>query len=151
VSSYGEMFGSFMPPVSIDVVAEEDGTQVTITPKTAIMPGPILPGGDAGEPLAVSLDRGQFVQWTADHDQDLSGSFVQSNKPVGVWGSSACFDTDGPACDSMHQQIPPVKALGSEYAAVRYPNRTNQEEEVPWRIVGAGNGTQLAWFPAKPI
>src|SRR5690606_14374899 len=56
------------------------------------------------------------------------------------------------ACDSAHQQIPPVKALGTEYAAVRYRNRTSatSEEAPPWRLVGAVDGTMLTWTPAAP-
>jgi hypothetical protein len=55
------------------------------------------------------------------------------------------------ACDSAHQQIPPVKALGNEYVAVRYRNRFDgMEESPPWRIVGAVDGTTLTWDPAPP-
>jgi hypothetical protein len=44
-----------------------------------------------------------------------------------------------------------VRALGSEYVAVRYRNRyAGTEESPPWRIIGAANGTVLSWDPAPP-
>jgi hypothetical protein len=43
-----------------------------------------------------------------------------------------------------------VKALGHEYAAVRYRGRQGMDEEIPWRIVGAVNDTKLLWDPAPP-
>ena len=58
---------------------------------------------------------------------------------------------DVAACDTGGQQIPPVRALGHEYAAVRYRGRNGgQNETVPWRLVGAVAGTQLTWTPAAP-
>jgi hypothetical protein len=71
-----------------------------------------------------------------------------------VWGAASCLNVpvDAYACDSAHQQIPPVKALGSEYAGVRYRNRTaaQNDETPPWRVVGAVDGTQLTWTPSQP-
>jgi hypothetical protein len=47
--------------------------------------------------------------------------------------------------------LPPVRALGSEYVAVRYRSRLSTGEEVvPWRIVGAANGTTLTYEPSPP-
>jgi hypothetical protein len=55
------------------------------------------------------------------------------------------------ACDTAHQQIPPVAALGHEYAAVRYRDRQDGLNETPpWRLVGTVDGTTLAYDPAAP-
>jgi IgGFc binding protein len=45
-----------------------------------------------------------------------------------------------------------VKSLGNHYAAVRYRNRfpNTGEETVPWRVVGAVDGTALTYAPAAP-
>jgi hypothetical protein len=60
-------------------------------------------------------------------------------------------DTKAMFCDSGHQQIPHVKALGHEYAAVRYRNRIDGvEERPPWRLVGIVDGTMLTYEPAPP-
>jgi hypothetical protein len=48
--------------------------------------------------------------------------------------------------------LPPVRALASEYVAVRYRTRdpSGAEESVPWRIVGAADGTLLTYEPGPP-
>lgn len=137
---------------SLNVLAKENGTEVTILPKVAVVGGGGLPGGPANTPLTYTLNAGQYLQLS--QDQELTGSPIQSNKPVGVWGAASCLNVPvgAIACDSAHQQIPPVRALGSEYAGVRYRNRTAalSEESPPWRLVGAVDGTVLTWTPAPP-
>jgi hypothetical protein len=133
------------------VVAAEDGTEVTLDPKVAVQGGPNVPGGPAGVPIKYTLNRGQTLQFS--QPQELTGSPLVANKAVGMIGGASCLNvpSNAFACDGAHQQIPPVKALGSAYAAVRYRNRiANKEETPPWRLVGAVNDTQLTWLPAKP-
>ena len=43
-------------------------------------------------------------------------------------------------CDHTEQMIPPVKALGSEYAAVSYRQRSTTPEKPLWRVIGAMKG-----------
>ena len=136
---------------TLDVVANEDGTQVTISPVAPIVAGTGVPGTATGQPVTYSLNKGQYLQIT--QDDELTGSAVQSNKPVAFFGGNACMNipADAVACDSGGQQIPPVRALGHEYAAVRYRGRNgNADESVPWRFVGAVDGTQLTYVPAAP-
>ncbi len=133
------------------VVAAEDGTEVTLDPKVAVQGGPNVAAGPAGVPIKYMLNRGQTLQLS--QPTELTGSPLVANKPVGMFGGASCLSVpnNATACDGAHQQIPPVKALGSAYAAVRYRNRiVNQEESPPWRLVGAVNDTQLTWLPAKP-
>ena len=85
-----------------------------------------------------TLNKGEFLQ--IEQPAELSGSPIQSDKPVALWGGHSCLymPTDKNACDSAQQQIPPVKALGHEYVGVRYRGRAGGTDEiVPWRIVGA--------------
>ena len=106
----------------------------------------------ANTPVTYNLNRGEYVQLS--QDAELTGSPIQANNPIGVWGAASCLNVPvaATACDSAHQQIPPVKALGSEYAGVRYRNRAAAvgEETPPWRMVGAVDGTQLSWLPSAP-
>ena len=129
----------------VAIVANEDGTEVTIDPKVAIVGGNGVAAAPAGVPTTYSLNRGETIQIA--QPQELTGSPMLANKPIGVFGGATCLNVpiNGTACDGAHQQIPPVKALGYDYTAVRYRNRTNQEESPPWRIVGAVNGTNLTW------
>ena len=74
----------------------------------------------------------------------LSASVISANKPVSVVGGTAAFNMPVEKCclDSGHQQIPPLEALGHEYAAVRYRDRMpNVPESPPWQLVGAADGT----------
>lgn len=137
---------------STSIVASADGTTVTINPINPIVAGNGVAGTGKNVPHTYSLKKGEVLQFT--QDDELTGSAIQSNKPVGLWGSATCFNIDvsDVYCDAAHQQIPPVSALGHEYVAVRYRNRNkaNPEEIVPWRVVGAVNGTNLTYFPKAP-
>ena len=137
---------------SMDILAQEDGTTVTISPTNAITAGTGVVGTGKGVPVTYNLAKGEYVQFT--QPLELTGSAIQSNKPVGLWGGASCLNIDvsTSACDSAHQQIPPVQALGYEYVGVRYRNRVEPgpEETPPWRLVGAVNGTTLSWDPSPP-
>jgi hypothetical protein len=135
----------------VAIVAGEDGTDVTIGPTAAIVGKGSVMGTPKGQPITYHLGSGALLQFV--QDEELVGSPIQSNKPIGVWGGASCLfiDVDKFACDAAHQQIPPVKALGNEYVAVRYRNRFDgQEEAPPWRIVGAVANTMLTYEPAPP-
>jgi len=150
VNAYAKSVAAPVAQPSLNILAKEDGTTVTILPKVAVVGGAGVTGGPANAPVTYSLSAGQYVQLS--QDQELTGSPIESNKPVGLWGSASCLSVpvDAYACDSAHQQIPPVRALGSKYAGVRYRNRTGAggEEAPPWRLVGAVDGTQLTWTPS---
>ena len=136
---------------SLNIVAREDATDVMILPKVDIAPGMLVRGAMAGVPVTYTLNAGEFLQIT--QTEELTGSPIQSTKPVGVFGASACMQVPSGVfdCDSAHQQIPPVRALGSEYAAVRHRGRMGGIDEAPpWRLVGAVTGTQLTWKPSTP-
>ena len=151
VNAYHKSVAVPVAQPSMTLVADEDGTQVTILPKVAIAGGNGVVGGPANAPIVYDLDRGETLQ--ISQDVELTGSAIESNKPIGLFGAASCLSVpvDGIACDSAHQQIPPIQALGNEYAGVRYRARGNMlEEVVPWRLVGVVDGTQLSWQPAPP-
>lgn len=135
----------------VQIVAAEDDTKVTISPTAAILDGPGVVGTAQGQPQTYTLGHGQVLQFL-QYDE-LSGSPISSDKPISVWGGSSCMNipTGSGACDSAHQQLLPVSALGNEYLAVRYRDRVDGlMESVPWRIVGAVDGTKLTYEPAPP-
>jgi hypothetical protein len=140
--------GGLALPSGIDVVAMQDQTTVTLLPTAAVDPRGGVAGGAVHQPETYTLDRGQ--QLHVMQVADLSGSPIQADHPVGVWGGHYCMQIPGPgqpACDAAHQQTPPVKALGSRYAAVQYRSRVVGEEKVPWRIMGMVKDTQLKFDP----
>ncbi|MBK8251849.1 MAG: IgGFc-binding protein [Polyangiaceae bacterium] len=136
---------------SLDILAYEDGTEVTILPNNQIVGGPGVVGSPPNQAVVYSLQRGEYVQ--ISQGAELSGSPIQSNKPVGVWGGASCLNVPVNAyyCDSAQQQIPPVKAMGNEYVSVRYRARNGQaDEQPPWRIIGMVDGTALTYEPFPP-
>ncbi len=136
---------------SMVVVAESDDTQITINPVANINAGPGVAASPAGQPITYTIDQGQYVQFT--QLLELSGSAIESNKPIAVIGASTIMDVPdnrGQRADHGEQMIPPVQALGSQYVGVRYRTRSpGVEEVVPWRIIGAVDGTTLTFDPPQ--
>lgn len=133
------------------LVGSEDGTQVTIDPIIDLAGGAGVAASPKGVPVTYSLDRGQLLN--LGQSRELTGSPIQSTKPIGVWAGNICLyvPNGSPPCDTTHQQIPPVRALGHEYVAARYRNRyAGYEEAPPWRLVGAVDGTALTYDPSAP-
>lgn len=142
---------------SLDILAFQDGTDVKILPNVDILAGTNVAAGTANTEVTYTLNKGEFLQIT--QPKELTGSPIESTKPVGVFGASSCMTVPNGLndCDSAQQQLAPVKALGSEYAAVRYRGRGADidggvpEEAPPWRLVGAVKGTKLIWTPSAPV
>lgn len=133
----------------IQIVGQQDGTKVTISASNDIAGGTGIPAAKKNTPVTYTVNRGQILQLT--QDAPLIGSVIQSTVPVGLWGGKSSLSIKSCCADTGHQQIPPVRALGSEYVGVRYRNRyEGKEESPPWRVVGAVNGTTLTWLPATP-
>jgi hypothetical protein len=130
----------------LNILAKEDATSVTINPNVDIIGGGGVEAATKNQEKVYVLNKGQFLQ--IEQKEELTGSPIKSDKAIGVWGGSSCLyiPQDKEACDSAQQQIPPVKALGSEYVGVSFRPRGNgSETKIPWRIVGAVDGTMLTW------
>jgi hypothetical protein len=142
-------------PPTLAIVGLEEGTTVTVTPVADVLDGaPVngtfVPGTPAGVARAYPLGAGEYLQFT--QPAELTGSRVASDKPIGMLGGSTCLNvpTTECCCDTAQQQIPPLRAMGSEYVAVRHLDRAGVDDDVPWRFVGAADGTELTYQPAPP-
>jgi len=146
---------------TLQIVAANDDTEVRIRHDLVKLPGAI-PGSDERSQV-FKLAKGEVLQF-AGHNE-LAGAPIESDKPIGVFGGSNCSvfpTTFGTCCcDVTQQQIPPVRAWGSEYAAVRYEDRKKlrlgensadaaAQESAPWRVIGAVDGTTLEYQPRRP-
>ncbi len=143
-------------PRTIQIVASEDGTEVSIRPVEAVLAGTGVEPAAAGVPKTWTLSRGEVLQIT--QISSLSGSPISSNKPIGLFGGSPCvfFPNESPACDVTQQQIAPFAQWGTEYALVPFKPRTVSlssvaREDVPWTLVGAIDGTVLTYDPEQPL
>ncbi|MEJ7734101.1 MAG: IgGFc-binding protein [Polyangiaceae bacterium] len=146
-------FGTNSQNPRLTLTAAEDATDVTISPVVDMLGGTLdgaaVPGTAAGVPVTYSMNKGQTLRF--EQEAELTGSAIESTKPIGMVGSSGCINIDACCCDGAHQQIPPIKALGNEYVGVRYRNRVDgMEESPPWRVVGVVDGTTLTYEPATP-
>lgn len=141
---------------TLQIVANEDDTQVSMRPKQAISAGAGVDPVAAGRVQTWTLSRGQVLQ--INQRSELTGSPISSNKPVAVFGGAECskIPQDVMACDLMQQQISPIVQWGTEYALVPYSSRIESvtgkpvRETVPWMFVGAVDGTELTYEPERP-
>jgi hypothetical protein len=149
VNAYGTgtMLGN--QKTSMNIVAAQDDTHVTIRPRAPIGVGADVESAAADEPKTYVLAANEHLQIT--QNEELTGSPIQADKPIGVFAGMPCMNVPVamPYCDHGEQQIPPITALGHEYAGVLYRQRTSKAEKPPWRIIGAVDGTKLTW--SQPV
>jgi hypothetical protein len=145
------------------IVASVDDTHVKIAPVLPLPSGTGVAGAPAHAVTTYTLNAGEFLQWQAStdtsdagdtSDMDMSGSVISSDQPIAFNGghSYVCYSSltsTGGGCDAAHQQIPPVRALGSEYAVPPYTTRQADlsPESIPYRLVGMVDATTLAYDP----
>lgn len=140
------------------IVAREDNTIIKVAPAQSFPGGGGQPPAPAGVTTQYTLNAGQSLQWSQPGDTfDPSGAIFDSDRPIGLWTGNTYLSvgsqTLGPGGgESSHQQIAPVKAMGSEYVGAGIVTRLANlgPESVPYRIVGAVDGTTLTWDPAPP-
>lgn len=146
-------FGSTLRRRSLQLVAMEDDTEVHILPNVEIVSSGGVEGAAAGYPQTWKLSKGEVLQFL--QPKDLTGSPIESSKPVGLFGGSECTELPTPYCDILQQQIPPFAYWGTEYAVVPFQPRLasfspDVREKVPYTIVGAVDGTKLTYDPSRP-
>jgi hypothetical protein len=134
------------------LLAMSDGTQVTVYPNVDLPSGTGVVAAPANTKTTYQLNAGQYVQW--QESNDMSGTIIQSNEPVSFTGGQAyaCYQSatsDTGGCDSAHQQVLPLSALGYEYAIAPYTTRRMDlaPESIPYRFAGAAAGTMLTYDP----
>ena len=115
-------------PEQISVQATQNNTNVTFTLKT-------------GETVTQTLNAGQTYMVT--RSQDLTGSMVESNKPVAVLSGNSCANIPAGnfACDHIVEQMPSINSLSKEYYVAPTPRTGSQGDVV--RIVATENNTQV--------
>ena len=99
----------------IEVVASQDGTEVTFIPSVAIKGG-----GQAGNPVTISLNRGQSYAIEAASPQGsshLRNTRITANKPIAVNSSDDSVNLNG-HYDLVGDQIVPTNLLGTDYIAI---------------------------------
>lgn len=159
-TAWGTNYFAVLPPAGHrnqqplwgQIVATEDGTVVDLAPSIALSGGPGVPAAPKTAVTKIQLNKGQYVQYS--NGGDFTSSVLSSNKPISFTGGNeyTCYKSASNVnggCDSAHQQIPPIGALGSEYVAAMWPSRDprSKPESAPYRIVGVSAGTTLTFDP----
>ncbi len=147
--------GTLAPPEPLftQLVASQDNTTVQILPTVDLPAGTGFVAAPKGKTASFTLNAGQYLQWELSNaTPDTTGSIVLSDKPVAVFAGNRLLrlqPVSGPGGDSTHQQIQPVSALANEYVAAPFATRRKDlaEEPIRYRVVGAFDGTTLAYDP----
>lgn len=108
---------------SIDIVATEDTTIVTIVPTREVV------GHPAGVPFSVTLHKGQTYSARAygfagaDH---LSGTLITSDKPIAVTIKDDSI-IEGNSWDLVGDQLIPVEHTGTDYVVLKASSYYNSD------------------------
>ena len=117
-------------------------TTVTITPASAAGARP------AGVPYSIVLMP--FEAYQLQSDGDLTGSLIESTRPISVYGGNRCANVPTQLtgfCDHVVEQIPPVSTWGTEALTVPLATRTMGDT---FRIMADQNGTLVQLDGAAP-
>jgi hypothetical protein len=134
--------------VEFGVVATQNNTTVTITP--SVTTGPRV----AGVPYNVIMNQGDTYELrnTGSSPNDLTGTKITSDKPIGVMGAHQCANI--PAgftfCDHICEMLPPTSTWGKNFVTVPLRSRINGDT---WRIMASQNATTVTinGVPQAPI
>ncbi len=112
-------------PSQFVIVASEDNTEITITPKV-----PTRRYGSMQQQITLKKGDVYLVQaeisLKAGLQNDLTGSFVQSTKPIAVFGGQQrtklpVEESKLSSRDCIIEQIPPLSTWGKSYLLTPYP------------------------------
>lgn len=109
---------------SVEVIATENNTSVTITPSVALYGG----SHPANVPFTVQLNRGQVYSFASSQQSGsghLDGTLITSTKPIVVDVSDDSATPNGSNQDLVADQIVPEELAGTQYIVVPSPSSAN--------------------------
>ena len=136
------------------VVARQDDTKVTLLPSAtgkSIKAG----GGVAADGTGVvTLNEGDVLQ-VMSAANDVTGTIIQADKPVQVFGGHECTNVplDVAACDHLEESMFPLETLAKEYLIapmVQTPNEKLDKGQVV-RVIASEDATTLTFSPDLPV
>lgn len=145
----------FHHPGLYAVVASHDDTAVTLVPSATGSTVQAGAGVAADGTGVVVLDRGDVLQVMSAQGGDVTGTIVDADKPVQVFGGHKC--TDLPfgvaACDHLEESMFPLETLAKEYVVV--PPLRASGEQLPKgqivRVIASQADTTLTFEPDQPV
>ncbi len=130
----------------LTIVGTQDDTDMTIILRTDILGGADIPAAKNGDRIVLNIDRGEVINLeTSGFNADFTGTEIRVDdleKPVAVFiGSEASdspfYDTrlDRSCCaDHMEQQVFPERSYGTNFIAIKAPNRSVYLEAAGWNV-----------------
>lgn len=117
----------------LGVVATQNNTTVSIT---------LPPNVFGAEPFSIQLNEGEAYQFMDSLSADITGTIIEADKPVGVFGGNDCtyIPTNVEACDHIIEQFASVDAWGKQFYAVSLATRKKGDL---FRMVAAYNNTTV--------
>jgi hypothetical protein len=136
------------------VVASQDNTKVTLHPSAtgnAIQAGGGVAANGTG---VVTLNEGDVLQ-VMSSSKDVTGTIVEADKPVQVFGGHECTNVplNITACDHLEESMFPIETLAKEYVVVppvQVPNDQLDKAQVV-RIIASEPNTTLTFQPDQPV
>lgn len=130
------ILGTFGSGSQMSVTATEDNTTVTITPQN-------VSGLTNGTPEVVVLQKGESIFYESGAGRDLSGTRVQSDKDVAVFGGAECTQVPNGtvACDHIIQQQFGVENFDTEFLVAETPFAGAAKDLV--RVIAAEDNTEV--------
>jgi hypothetical protein len=129
-------------------VATRDGTTVVFTTTVAANNWTVFPN----TPTVVALNRGEAYQVLAVGPgamADLTGSTVQADQPVAVFGANTCAYVPVAApgtCDLAVEQIVPTSSLGTEFVVMPSSGRSVTGDQV--KVLASVDSTVVTMVPS---
>jgi hypothetical protein len=85
-----------------------------------------------------------------NNGSDISGTIIDSDKRIAVWGGSECENVPAGVtyCDHIEEQMLPLNYWGQFYVGAHAPIRGN--EDFHWRVFAGKDLTTISTTPAQP-
>jgi hypothetical protein len=153
VAAYKDLFsptGLQDWPSEFAIIVDQDSTIVTITPTWDLRQDslPHVIQHPRGIPFTEKLNKGECIQYqaiydTQDPDCDVTGTYITSNNPIGVFGASVAPYLPGPApldcCgDFVMDMMQPTRTWSNSYFTCPFANRTVSGDM--FLVIGTENG-----------
>ena len=136
------------------IVATQNGTQVTMTPRYNTLAGGPVPAltANVAHTFTQTLNEGDYLQIESSNNNPMNGTIIQSNHPIAVFSCHTCANipNTGCCCDHVEEQLIGLQSWGNVYVAARMPVRsTGTPEATVWHIYASENNTSIH-FTAHP-
>jgi len=161
-------------PGLLTVVATDDNTQVTVRSKAYTIAGPSVGALTPGSEMQFALNKGDVLQLVSaaptsnsaceetfdvtgayfcspNSGYDLTGTEIEANKPVGVWGGHVCdfVPYHSAACDHLEEMMFPLQTWGKEFfVGLTKKVQAGSTETNLIKILAGADGAQITFNPS---